>query len=453
MALRGTSSSHRTILVISIVIGVVNVLSLVADPRDRSNVALLAVDSLHAMIAFAVAHRARVAQSSWSDRTLELVFALITAPFLAGLWLPQSFATEVAVDPLLASRLLLLGLAVAAPTWRSGAIALGVFTGHAVALWLVLVAPATSFALDREPWFTLFFAGIAAMLLYTREHRRDLERRLEQSHRLEAIGRLAAGVAHEINTPLQFAGDSVRFTSEVAGDLMSVIETQQALVASVLRDNPEHAEALEARAALERADVDYIRDEVPAALERATEGLSRVAGIVRSMKQFAHHGGETTNADLGAAIQDTLTIARNEYRFVADVDLSLGELPTMECRLGEINQVLLAIVINAAQAIREKVGTSEARGTIGVRACVRGELVEISISDTGKGIPPEVQNRIFEPFFTTKEVGSGTGQGLAIARTVIERHGGTIDFKTTPGRGTTFFVRLPIRQSTELKAA
>jgi signal transduction histidine kinase len=446
-----TSSSHRTIFVISIVIGVVNILSLIADPRDHGHASLFFVDAGHAALAIAVAVRARIARSSWSERTLELVFGVITAPFLVGLWLPQ-MVSGAAVDPLLASRFLLLGLAVTAPTWRSGAIALAVFTAHAVALWFVLVGPEFTFALDREPWLTLFFTGIAAMLLYTREHRRDLERRLEQSHRLEAIGRLAAGVAHEINTPLQYAGDSVRFTSEVATDLISVMETQRALVASVLRDNPDHAEALEARAALERADVDYIRDEVPAAFERATDGLSRVASIVQSMKQFAHHGGEVTEADLDAAVRDTLTIARNEYRFVADVELSLGGLPNVECRLGEINQALLSIVVNAAQAIREKVGTSGARGTISIRSCVRGEQAEIAIADTGNGIPAEIQGKIFEPFFTTKEVGTGTGQGLAIAKTVIERHGGTLDFKTAVGIGTTFFVRLPLR-TVAMKAA
>ncbi|HEY4179513.1 MAG TPA: ATP-binding protein [Kofleriaceae bacterium] len=445
--MKGFSSAHRTIAMISIVIGVVNVLSLFADTRDQGHPALFVVDAVHAAIAFAVAIRARSARSSWSNQSLELVYAAITAPFLVGLWLPQVFAP--AVDPLLPSQFLLLGLAVTAPTWRSGTIALAVFTAHAVAMWLVLVAPASSFALNQEPWFTLFFACIAVMLLYTQKNRRDLERRLEESHRLEAIGRLAAGVAHEINTPLQFAGDSLRFTSDVASDLMAVVEAQQTLVASILRDNPQHPEALAALATLERADVDYLRDEVPAALERATEGLSRVAGIVRSMKQFAHHGGAASESDLNAAIRDTLTIARNEYRFVADVELSLGELPSVNCRLGEVNQALLCLMVNAAQAIREKVGETGERGTISVRSCVRGELAEIAIGDSGNGIPAEIHSKIFEPFFTTKTIGSGTGQGLAIARGVIERHGGTLEFKTAGGIGTTFFLRLPLHGTEE----
>jgi hypothetical protein len=207
--MRATDAAHRTLFAISHVIIAVNVLSLIADSRDHAHVPLFVVDSAHALVALSVAVAAWRAPRSWSERSLELVFGLMTAPFLVGLWLPQAYSASDGghVDPLLASRFLLLGLAVSAPTWRSGAIALVVFSTHAAILWHVLVENVSTFALDREPWFTLFFAAIAVMLLYTREHRRDLERRLAaveaRAQTLTQVSQVLLALRDKANTPLQ----------------------------------------------------------------------------------------------------------------------------------------------------------------------------------------------------------------------------------------------------------
>jgi signal transduction histidine kinase len=172
-----------------------------------------------------------------------------------------------------------------------------------------------------------------------------------------------------------------------------------------------------------------------------------VATIVRAMKEFAHPDTrQKSAADLNRAIKSTLTVARNELKYVADVETDLGDLPPVVCNISDLNQVFLNLLVNAAHAIREVVreGT-DAKGKIRVRTRREGNTVLIAISDTGCGIPENIRGRIFDPFFTTKEVGRGTGQGLSIARSVVvEKHGGSLTFETEPGKGTTFFVRLPI---------
>jgi signal transduction histidine kinase len=192
--------------------------------------------------------------------------------------------------------------------------------------------------------------------------------------------------------------------------------------------------------------VSYLDEEIPKALTQALEGVTRVATIVRAMKDFAHTGGSNkTPVDLNRALESTLTVARNELKYVADVETDFGSLPLVECHAGEVNQVFLNLLVNAAHAIGDVVHESEARGTIRIRTRCEGDAVVIEIADTGTGIPEAVRAKIFDPFFTTKEVGRGTGQGLAIARSiVVEKHGGALTFETEAGRGTTFFIRLPI---------
>jgi signal transduction histidine kinase len=194
------------------------------------------------------------------------------------------------------------------------------------------------------------------------------------------------------------------------------------------------------------ADLDYLIENVPPAIAGAIEGLSRIATIVRSMKEFAHPDqSEKTSSDLNHAIQNTLIIARNEYKYVAELETDFGELPPIQCYLGEINQVVLNLLVNAAHAVSDVVKDSGAMGKITVRTRVDGDEVEISIGDSGTGIPAAAREKIFDPFFTTKEVGKGTGQGLAIARSVVvNKHGGTLRFDTECGKGTTFFIRLPV---------
>jgi two-component system NtrC family sensor kinase len=178
------------------------------------------------------------------------------------------------------------------------------------------------------------------------------------------------------------------------------------------------------------------------------DGLSRIAEIVRSMKHFSHADQREMSAvDLNTAIASTLVIARSEYKEHADVETEYGEIPLITCHGGQINQVVLNLVVNAAHAISDFIGTNGGRGKIKVKTAVEGELVVISIADTGGGIPEAIRARIIDPFFTTKEVGRGTGQGLSIARNVIAKaHGGSLDFDTELGQGTTFYVRLPIQR-------
>jgi signal transduction histidine kinase len=203
----------------------------------------------------------------------------------------------------------------------------------------------------------------------------------------------------------------------------------------------------------EAADVDYLQAEIPKAIEQSLEGIQRVTKIVRAMKEFSHPGSEEKQAiDINKAIETTVTVARNEWKYVAVVQTVLERgLPRIYCHAAEFNQAILNLLVNSAHAIEQVVGDgTKGKGKITIRTQRDGDEIELTISDTGAGIPPAAQPRIFEPFFTTKPVGKGTGQGLALAHsTVVKRHGGRIWFETTPGKGTTFFIRLPLSGSGE----
>jgi len=300
---------------------------------------------------------------------------------------------------------------------------------------------------------------LRGMMLDVTDQRR-LESELAQAQKLESVGRLAAGVAHEINTPVQFVSDSVSFVREAMDDLSEIVDKYRELRSATEKD-PEHmaadvaAAAKAAEEAEDDADLDYILENAPVALDRARDGLGRVAAIVRSMKEFAHPDRkEMTQSNLNQAIQSTLVIASNEYKYVAEVEMNLGDVPLVNCYAGEINQVVLNLIVNAAHTIADVVKGTDKKGKIRVATRVLGDQVEISIGDTGKGIPVDVRARIFDPFFTTKEVGKGTGQGLAIARSVVvDKHGGTLHFETELGVGTTFFICLPINGPAAASAA
>jgi signal transduction histidine kinase len=276
--------------------------------------------------------------------------------------------------------------------------------------------------------------------------REAAESELRQAHKLEAVGRLAAGVAHEINTPVQFVGDSLQFLAETSHEVFGVVEKLKSVESCVLEGRPALEAARAAHAAAEAADLAYAVENVPHALERMREGLARVGTIVRSMKEFAHPDRREMDAvDLNHGLETTLVIAKHEYKYVADLVTDFGELPPVVCHAGDVNQALLNVIVNAAHAIADVVGGSGRRGCITIRTRRDGDDVEVSVSDTGAGIPAEIRERVFEPFFTTKEVGRGSGQGLAIARAVIVKtHGGELTFDTEPGQGTTFRIRLPI---------
>jgi PAS domain S-box-containing protein len=283
--------------------------------------------------------------------------------------------------------------------------------------------------------------------------RMNLELQLAQAQKLESIGQLAAGIAHEINTPTQYVGDNLEFLQYAFEDFSRVCEICDGVLAAAKGSSLTGATIADVEAKLAGINVEYLRVQVPKAIEQSLDGVKRVASIVRAMKEFSHPGtGEKTRIDLNAAIESTVTVSRNEWKYVADVvtEYDAG-LPYVNCLPGELNQAILNIIVNAAHAIGDVVGSgSKGKGKITIRTRRDGDFAEITIADTGPGIPESIRGRIFDPFFTTKDVGRGTGQGLAIAHNVIvERHEGSITFKTEAGQGTTFFIRLPIEGGEE----
>ncbi|HUO13539.1 MAG TPA: PAS domain S-box protein [Verrucomicrobiae bacterium] len=274
------------------------------------------------------------------------------------------------------------------------------------------------------------------------------EMELRQAQKLESVGRLASGIAHEINTPIQFVGDNVCFLRDAFGDLQSVLKRFQELCQSTseVRSGLEFGDELQRIAA--ESDTEYLLKEIPKALCQTLDGVERVVTIVRAMKEFAHPESKgMAPADLNKALSNTLTVSRNELKYVADVETDLGELPPVVCSVSDMNQVFLNLLVNAAHAIADVVRDSGKKGKIRVSTSLENASAVIAISDTGAGIPENIRDRIFDPFFTTKEVGRGTGQGLAIARSVVERHKGTLTFETEVGKGTCFYIRLPISSS------
>ncbi len=277
---------------------------------------------------------------------------------------------------------------------------------------------------------------------------RRLESALQQARRLEAVGLLAAGIAHELNTPIQFVGDNLAFLGESLGAMYQLHERTSSLLTL------EQAE--QARRFEEEADYAYLSEQFPKAISESADGIAHVAEIVRAMKTFAHRerSGEQASVDLDRALKALVVVARSETRDVADVVLELADIPEVMAFGGELNGVFLNLIVNAAHAIADVVGQSGERGTIHIRAARDEDDVMIAIEDTGGGIPDAIREHVFEPFFTTKEVGKGTGQGLALARAVVvDRHGGSLTFVTEAGRGTTFLVRIPIAGRTPATAA
>jgi signal transduction histidine kinase len=278
-------------------------------------------------------------------------------------------------------------------------------------------------------------------------HRRRQEIEVRHGQKLEAVGRLAAGIAHEINTPIQFVGDNTRFLKSSFQEQLKLIGVYQDLFAAASHGTVTGDLLHQVAAVRESTDWEFLETEIPLALEQMLEGLTRVSTIVRGMKEFSHvdHNNEKAPADLNRALESTLIVARNELKYIADVETSFADLPPAICHLGDLNQVFLNLLVNAAHALEEVVKSTGCKGKIGVSTQLDGDWVQIAISDTGVGIPEEARQRIFEPFFTTKEVGKGTGQGLVLARTiVVEKHGGTLTFDSELGRGTTFYIRLPL---------
>jgi two-component system NtrC family sensor kinase len=256
-------------------------------------------------------------------------------------------------------------------------------------------------------------------------------------------------VAHEINTSVQFISDSVRFVRHALKDVPRALADYRALAVGVLSGKDVVAQARRASETDEAADVDYFLKNAPDALDRALEGIGRVGSVVRSMTEFAHPDARIKgDVDINRAITTTLNMARNEYKAVAEVVTDFGEVRPVRCHAGDVNQVVLNLLLNAAHAIGDVVGGSGAKGRITIRTRAIAGFVEISIADTGDGIPEAVRPRIFEPFVTTKELGRGAGQGLTLSRgIVVEKLQGSLHFETETGKGTTFFIRLPVSET------
>ncbi len=290
---------------------------------------------------------------------------------------------------------------------------------------------------DSESWISVLARDLTESI------------QLRDAQKMEAIGRLAAGIAHEINTPTQYISDNLRFVQDGFKSVREVFENYAELLRAVEENRVTPELIAKNQEARKTSDVGYLLEQVPAALAESMEGTLRISRIVRAMKEFSHPGGvEKAPADLNRAIESTVAVARNEWKYVADLDLNLdSQLPSVMCLIGEINQAVLNLIVNAAHAIGDALKTrpGHGKGRITISTRKMGSEVEIRVADTGSGIPENIQSRIFEPFFTTKEVGRGTGQGLAMVyTTIVRRHDGSVRFETEPGKGTTFVLRLPI---------
>ncbi|EFL52807.1 PAS/PAC sensor signal transduction histidine kinase [Solidesulfovibrio fructosivorans JJ]] len=268
-----------------------------------------------------------------------------------------------------------------------------------------------------------------------------------QERRMQAIGCLAAGIAHEINTPVQYVTYNVGFLEESFTDILRVADACRRLAALAAGAGGEIAAVgQELEALLEDAELDYLRQEIPAAIANSRKGLRQVSEIIAAMRQMSHPGtAESLFFDINAAVRDIVTITRNAWKHVAEVELKLADgLPLVYGQPHEVSQVLLNVVINAAQAVEERVGREPWRhGRIAIATSLEPQGVTVAVADNGAGIDPADEGRIFDPFFTSKPAGKGTGQGLAISQAIMSRHGGGIEVANRPGEGVTFFLRFP----------
>jgi PAS domain S-box-containing protein len=311
-------------------------------------------------------------------------------------------------------------------------------------IWISESARVVRDASGAVRYFEGFIDDITQRKLVELERQR-LEIQLRHAQKLESIGQLAAGIAHEINTPTQFIGDNLRFLQDAFSDLLSLLRQFNLLLENTREQSRAQGLPEEIKKTIETINLPDLEKEISQAIIQSLSGVQRVAKIVQAMKDFSHPGTEAkVPIDINRAIESTLTVCRNEWKYVAELRSEFDpSLPLISCLPGEVNQVILNIVVNAAHAITDKVG-NQGKGVIGISTRGDGDVVEIRISDTGTGIPEAARGRVFDPFFTTKEVGKGTGQGLAIARSVIvDKHQGEIFFETEMGIGTTFVIRLP----------
>jgi PAS domain S-box-containing protein len=276
---------------------------------------------------------------------------------------------------------------------------------------------------SSEPWISLIAIDIS-------EHK-AVEEELFQARKFEAVGQLAAGIAHEVNTPIQFIGDNLRFLQDAFPEMVVLMANQG-----------------RNREGEEEGRLDFVLREIVTACRDSLEGIEQIRKIVVAMKEFAHPDSrECVPVDLNRVVESTVAVSRNEWKHVAELSCDLdATLPLVLGHRSELNQVVLNLVVNAAHAVSDVIaGGQRPMGTIRVTTRHEGAFAELRIADSGTGIREEVRPRIFDPFFTTKGVGKGTGQGLTLVRSiVVSRHHGSIRFETEVGKGTTFVVQLPI---------
>jgi len=280
--------------------------------------------------------------------------------------------------------------------------------------------------------------------------RKKLETQLQHSQKMEAIGQLAAGIAHEINTPTQFVGDNTRFFQDAFDDLLQIIKGYERLLDAAKSNSISNDIIQQVEKCVEEIDLPYLEEEIPIAVEHTLKGVSRITNIVQAMKIFAHPGMiKKEPIDINKEIEKTITITRNEWKYVAELITDFNTaLPLVPCFRAEFNQVILNMIVNAAHAVAEvnKVNPTK-KGTICIKTRHEGNWAKIHISDTGAGIPDDIQPKIFDLFFTTKGPGKGSGQGLAISHSVIvDKHNGRLDLKSQEGKGTTFIIELPMTE-------
>ncbi len=285
-------------------------------------------------------------------------------------------------------------------------------------------------------------------LRLVKEHREEMERQLNLAHKMESIGQLAAGIAHEINTPTQFVTNNTQFLNEAFEAYGQALAQYQILITEAAEHplNKDQIEQLKVR--LEALDIHYLNAEIPEAISQSLDGLGRIAKIVQAMKDFSHPGGQgKTESDINRAINTSIDISRNEWKYVAELTTDLDpDLPLIPIYQNEFNQVILNLIVNAAHAIASQEFSQQNRGVIHISTQLNGDFVLIKVMDNGCGIPKDNQCRIFDHFFTTKEIGKGTGQGLAIAYAIIvDKHGGSIEVESELNQGSTFILQIPVR--------
>lgn len=273
---------------------------------------------------------------------------------------------------------------------------------------------------------------------------KDTQAQLLQTEKLSSLGQLAAGVAHEINNPIGFIQSNIKTLKEYVKDLMSILyKSEEVILALKKKDQKAFSEGLRELEKIKKSvGLDFIKNDIEKLISESEEGTFRVYKIVRDLRDFSRaDDADRKFFDLHRAIDSTLNIVWNELKYKAEVIKEYGNIPEVECFPTQLNQVFMNLFVNASQAIREK-------GVIKIRTFCENEKVFVEVSDTGAGIPADIINKLFDPFFTTKEPGKGTGLGLAISYNIIKKHNGDITVNSTPGKGTTFLIELPIRMNT-----